>query len=452
MKQFSLIYFLLLISFVQLSCSNNSKDQKLPDVNLDQQLNSLLEVHGQQQGVSFFQLPSSSDFSNIPQDPKNPITKEKIALGKFLFHETAIGTKPKYVENAETYSCASCHHADAGFQAGMMQGIGEGGDGFGVRGEGRILSEHTQADSADVQSVRSPTVLNVAFTELVLWNGQFGAEGQNSGTEAQWTEGSPKAVNHLGFKGVETQAIAGLAVHRLEIKEWLQDDATYGKLFDDAYANLPKKDRCNAETAGMAIAAYERTITAEQAPFQQYLRGNQQALSHEQKQGAILFFGKANCVSCHTGPALNSDGFHALGMSDMPENGRIGTVPLDSRLGRGGFTKNPKDNFKFRTPQLYNLKDSPFLGHGGSYKSVREVIEYKNLAKADQPEVQQGQLSPAFVGLNLSAEEINQLTDFIENGLYDPNLRRFVPDVLPSNNCFPNNDQQSKMDLGCEGI
>jgi len=128
----------------------------------------------------------------------------------------------------------------------------------------------------------------------------------------------------------------------------------------------------------MAIAAYERTILSNQAPWQDWLRGNTSAMSDSEKRGAIAFFGKAECGSCHNGPALNSMSFHALGMEDL--TGADVVNGNDNDLGRGGFTQNPEETDKCKTPQLYNLKDSPFYGHGGNFNSVREVIEYKNNA------------------------------------------------------------------------
>jgi cytochrome c peroxidase len=71
-----------------------------------------------------------------------------------------------------TYSCASCHHVDAGFQSGLKQGIGEGGLGFGVHGEGRIKNAMYPESELDVQPIRTPTTLNVAYQEVMLWNGQ----------------------------------------------------------------------------------------------------------------------------------------------------------------------------------------------------------------------------------------------------------------------------------------
>lgn len=442
MKHFIYIIFLSSVFFA--SCGNDDNASEIDD----QLQDALLNVG---QNLDYYKLPNSGDFSSIPQDPNNPITPEKVELGKFLFHETAFATAGEFPITKFTYSCASCHHAGAGFQSGLAQGLGEGGEGFGMIGEGRTRNSLCEPSLCDVQPIRTPTVLNGAYQPLMLWNGQFGATSLNEGTEALWTEGTPKAKNQLGFEGLEIQAIAGLEVHRLAIDEESVIQHNYKELFDEAFGDINASERYSLITAGLAIAAYERTILADAAPFQYYIRGNKYALSDNQKKGAILFFGKAECFSCHTGPALNKMEFHALGMNEFDPSQVTHYNPEDpTQLGRFTFTGDEKDKYLFKTPQLYNLKHLNFLGHGASFHSVKEVIEYKNQGIAENPSVPLEVLSSEFKPLGLSDLEIDQLVDFIENGLYDQNLERYVPSSLPSGNCFPNNDEISQIDLGCK--
>lgn len=394
-------------------------------------------------------LPQSTDLSKIPSDPKNPLTAEKIHLGKFLFHETGLALNPKQVQGMNTYSCASCHHSKAGFQSGLKQGIGEGGTGFGLFGEARLLMEGYDETTIDVQPIRSPTILNTAYQDVMLWNGQFGATKSNIGTEGEWTPDTPKAVNSMGFEGLETQAIAGLEVHRLKCAPEMVENSAYKELFDAAYPEVPNNERYSQQNAALAIAAYERTVLANEAPFQRWLRGEADALNEMEVKGALLFYGKGECYKCHSGPGLNSIGFHALGMNDLEGSSVHGSVDEATKKGRGGFTNNPDDNFTFKTPTLYNLKDVRFLGHGGSFSNVRDIIAYKNLAVAENNNVPTENLSPLFKPLHLSETEIDQLTAFIENGLYDASLSRYVPETLPTGRCFPVADEQSKGELGC---
>jgi cytochrome c peroxidase len=418
----------------------------------DDELVDLLTIASNGEGLSYFKIPKSSNLDAIPEDPKNQLTPQKIELGKLLFHEPGIGIIPKNQISKQTYSCASCHHSNAGFQAGVKQGIGEGGVGFGLNGETRIAEPDYGFDFLDIQPIRSPSILNTAYQEAMLWNGQFGASGVNIGTEDQWSLRSPKEVNFLGFEGLEAQAIAALKIHRMKVTKEIVEELGYKELFDQAFSDYPESHRYNDTIAGLAIGAYERSVLADEAPFQKWLDGDNGALTEEQKKGAILFFGKAKCVSCHTGPALNSMEFYALGMHDLKGDGVLQTVAQDfftSAEGRGGFTGKEEDLYKFKVPQLYNLKDSPFYGHGGSFTSIKDVIIYKNEAVTENPVVPAENIYPGFQPKGLTSEEINQIADFIENSLYDPNLERYNPTTLPSGNCFPNSDAQSIIDLGC---
>ena len=184
------LFCLFLSTTILWSCEKDSVTNSQQDEELEQ----LLSTVNSGNGVDFFILPNSDDFANIPQDPNNPITKEKVELGKLLFHETGLAINPENSISTGNFSCASCHFASAGFQAGRFQGIGEGGIGFGENGEGRIKGSLYPGSMLDVQPIRSPSALNMAYQSAILWNGQFGATGPNSGTEYAWTEDTPKAV------------------------------------------------------------------------------------------------------------------------------------------------------------------------------------------------------------------------------------------------------------------
>ncbi len=436
-------------------CDGSDPIASSRDTPLDSALEDALARAG---GAESYLLPSSDDLEAIPQDPLNPLTREKVVLGQFLLHETNMAVNAKKADGTGMYSCASCHHAASGFQAGVPQGIGEGGIGFGRFGERRRRDPAYVPTDLDTQPVRSPTILNTAFQDVMLWNGQFGATGTNAGTESRWAAGTPIATNELGFQGLEIQAIAGLSVHRL-----VDGAATlyatvpeYRTLFDAAFPERPAGERATPETAGLAIAAYERTLLADRAPFQRWLRGETAAMSSAQKRGAVVFFAEANCSTCHGGPALStgangSTEFHAVGMGELLGPGVFSDFnPTDPvHLGRGGFTDRASDEYTFKTPTLYNLADHGFYGHGATFNTIREVVDYKNEAVSQSSIVPADRLSPWFVPQNLSLDQVDDLVAFLEGGLYDPDLSRYVPESLPSGACFPNNDPETKGDLGC---
>ncbi|SDR67504.1 cytochrome c peroxidase [Formosa sp. Hel1_31_208] len=438
------ILSVVLLAFVT-SCSSDDNYVQIPAESFLEQ--RLVDLYGAKEALV---LPYSNEFNLIPSDVNNPITEAKVTLGKFLFHETGLAKNPNMEESMNTYSCASCHHASAGFQSGIKQGIGEGGEGFGIFGESRHKNAMYLDEDLDIQPIRSPTILNAAYQEVMLWNGQFGASGINQGTEANWTTGTPKETNNLGFEGVETQAIAGLNVHRLLIDEDFIFSTTYKDMFDAAFPNVAPAERYTRVNAGLAIAAYERTVLPNQAPFQQWLRGDESALNEDETKGAILFYGKANCYACHSGPGLNGMDFYALGMKDLEGPDVINGVDDATKRGRGGFTGNSEDDYKFKTPQLYNLKDVSFFGHGGSLTTVKDVVDYKNEGIQENMNVPSAALSPLFTPLNLTEEEVDYIVLFLENALYDNNLQRYEPLDLPSGNCFPNADEQSSIDMGCD--
>ena len=432
--------------FVVAGCGgieSGGEEEMEQEVALDETLADIITIGGQRSLLDFA-FPESDEFGSIPQDPSNPLTADKVELGALLFHETALATNPVKSEALGSYSCATCHHAGAGFQAGIQQGIGEGGSGWGQNGEGRRVGASYASGETDVQTIRTPSVLNSAYQEVMGWAGTFGVRGPNRGSDAFWEEGTLFEVNNLGYDGLESQAIAGLTKHRMDDfqNSIISTDPIYQDLWQKVFPGMP----VTSEYVGLAIAAYERTLFASKAPFQRWLKGETMALSAAEKRGAIIFFDKARCEVCHTGPALNQMDFYALGMPDLP-GANLAADEMDI-LGRGAFINVAEEEYKFKVPQLYNLKDNPFYGHGGTFRSIREVVEYYNdgIPAVDLPP---GRITDRFVPLELTEEEMDDLTLFLTESLRDPDLDRYTKATLPSGNCTPANDAQAKRDLGC---
>lgn len=440
--------------FLLLSSCDNSDKEVIDDNKLVSELELLLIEKSPNGSLEFFELPDSKDFDKIPQDPLNPLNESKVELGKLLFHDPGILINPKKAIGLKTGSCATCHFADAGFSGGIKQAIGEGGVGF----HDRKVQDDYENDSIDAIPLKSPTIINNAYYRNVLWNGSMGAHANNEGTQNLWGPATPFVVNEFGLEGLETQALAALKTHRMGVDTTLFYSTEYKDLFEKAFPEITDPIHLYTSLSmAKAIAAYERVVLSNEAPFQQFLKGDKSALSDEEVKGALIFFGKGKCAECHTGPLLAANEFHAIGLNDFNENEVVfihtdpNINPDVASLGRGGFTKRVEDFYKFKTPQLYNLTDFKFYGHGSSFTSVKDIIEYKNLAIPENPYVEQEYLSPLFAPLNLNQEEIEDLVLFLENSLYDPDLKRYEPEYVPSQLCFPNNDPQSRIDLNCGG-
>jgi cytochrome c peroxidase len=285
-----------------------------------------------------------------------------------------------------------------------------------------------------------------------MWAGRFGAHGANAEVEHVWGVFDPATeVNHLGLDGLEAQNIEGTVTHRMSTDDYLLDTLGDRRFFDRAFPDFQGEARYGRIAVSFALSAYLRTILPDQAPWQDWLRGEKLALTEQQKRGALLFFGKAGCYRCHDGPALNGNTFHAIGVDDLCDIGGLRTSIDDTRnLGRGDFTRRVEDYYKFKVPQVYNTKDMPFYFHGSSKTTLREVVEYFNDGVPENDRVPLANISDYFHPLNMTEAEIDDLTEFLAEGLYDPNLQRFVPESVLSGNCFPNNDQQSRVDTGCQ--
>ena len=443
------LFILLSVLGVYSSCTHDV------ETDLDQSLISLLDNTSKTGSHNGYILPSSSDYSSLPnQDPKNPVTAEKVALGKMLFFETGIGLEPKYPVSKQAYSCSSCHIPERGFTAGRFQGIADGAVGFGVSGEKRKKNPYYEGSEVDAQGARPLPVINTAYVTNALWAGTFGSFDVNEGTESVWSQDTLVEINYKGLMGLEANNERALIVHRQLINKAITDSLGYTAMFDAAFPDIPESERYTRQTAAFAIAAYFRTILTNEAPFQQWLKGDLTAMTDQQKEGALLFFGKAGCVSCHNSPSLNSSPhlFFSLGVYNHYQTGYgvFRTDRHDKRnLGRGGFTGREEDMNQFKVPQLYNLKDFGFYFHGASKTSIRDVVEYFNNGIPENRDIPASQVTTLFRPLHLTEQEMDDLTEFLENGLYDANLVRYKPTQVMSGNCFPNNDLQSRMDMGC---
>ncbi len=413
---------------------------------LEDSLRAALTAQSGGLGLSAYVMPDSDDYDAIPQDPQNPITAEKVKLGQLFFHDNRFALDG-FSDQQPSWSCSTCHTVATGFKPGVPQGIGEGGAGIGV--ERRLvfgfdpLADDGAVNKPDMQPVAVPSMLNVAFQDVVLWNGQLG-NSSNGIVNSSLADNilvppnQPANVNVHQLAGIESQAIVGQSVHRLRFTHDspLQSIPEYQSLWNAAY---PGGSVDIAVDVGKAIAAFERTLFANQAPFQRWLKGDSNAMNESELAGANLFFGKAGCSECHQGPALSSrvganesEMFFAIGFADF-DNNKVavhGIIEDNARLGRGGFTQRTEQNYQFKVPQLYNLADANIFGHGASFTSIKAVVEYKNQAVPQNADAAVN-LDARFQPLNLSIREVNELTTFLTTALRDPNLARYFPRQLP---------------------
>jgi cytochrome c peroxidase len=323
---------------------------------------------------------------------------------------------------------------------------------------GRLLRTG-RLDALDSVARNAPGAIGAAFNNRLLMGGFAGEP-----------DSSPGGLNPFGHPAQENVALLLLDAHRmLEAQSAvLQQYATYRKLFRDAFP----EEAAQADAAGdlnllindvtvfRATATFLRTTVTRDTPWDHFLAGDNNALTPKQRRGAQLFFtratdGGAGCFTCHSGPMLNKqvndpdvagvgqfveENFYNLGLADHPLQAlnRAGRNDPNFRDdGRREVTGRDSDAFKFRTLTLRQLKDARFFFHNGSFKSVKEVVNYFNAGvPQDAQAAAAGTLTPRFThprgagsprGLGLSHEQVDDLADFLENALYDRAFVRYDP-------------------------
>jgi len=397
----------------------------------------------------------------------------KFELGRLLFFD-------KILSGNQNISCATCHHPLAATGDGLSLPIGEGGRGLGV-------TRDTGFSAAAVHERvprNAPPVFNLGAKEFAtlfhdgrVTTNSAAASGFDSPAGSSLPTGLENALavqamfpvtsgaemaGHAGENGVADFAAAGnLPAVWEALAARLRAIPEYVARFIAAFPDVTQAADINYGHAANAIAAFEnRAWRADNSPFDRFLRGDSGALSTAARRGMDLFYGKADCVSCHSGKFQTDQAFHSIAMV------QIGPGKGDDADGRGDFGRErvsgqSADRYKFRTPSLRNVALTGPWGHAGAYDSLEAVVRHHldPVAALNAYDTAQAVLPPRadlatldFVVQNDSARraaiaatselspmaltdaEVGDLLAFL-HALTDANLidlRRDVPRQLPS--------------------
>ena len=314
----------------------------------------------------------------IPAD--NPMTREKIELGRMLFFDPILsgnGGMP----------CAACHLPFAGWSVPEPVSLGYPGT---------------------VHWRNSQTIVNSAYYGKLFW------AGSSRSLEAQARSAARGGVAGNGEDDLMEARLAFVPEYRDRFR----------RVFGDDWPSV--------RHAYMAIAAFERTLVQTDTPFDRYMRGDDGALSDRQKRGLALFAGKANCIACHNGPLLSDEQYHNLGVPpyDGWEFDPLAQITFRFELYAKGSTeevyRNSKDDLglyfqtkdkrhlgKFRTPSLrYTVYTAPYM-HNGMLETLEDVVEFydRGGGENDFPATR----SPLVKPLRLSEDEAADLVAFLES-------------------------------------
>lgn len=294
----------------------------------------------------------------------NPPSAAKIELGKQLYFDGRLSKDG-------TVSCASCHDPKKGFSNGERFATGVGG----AKG-GRS----------------APSVINAAYYRQQFWDGRAASlEEQALGpiqNPIEMAETLESVVKKLS-------AIEG---YRSQFKDVFGSDVT-------------------SDGIGKAIAAYERTILSGNAPYDAFKAGDKTALSEIAERGRKLFFSKANCSACHSGPNFSDNSYHNVGIGmdqKKPDPGRVVVSRLEGDRGA------------FKTPTLREIaRTAPYM-HDGSLKTLEDVVEH--YIKGG---IANDYLDEDLFPLRLTADDKKDLVTFLVEGLSSPDYPDHKPPKLP---------------------
>ena len=294
-------------------------------------------------------LGLDEDLLVIPKD--NPLTKEKVALGKLLFFD-------KRLSGNNTVACATCHMPTLAFTDGQPVSMGI----------------HRQVGGRS-----APASINRVFSSAQFWDGRAAT------LEEQSVGPFINPIEH-GFKDHD------------ELVAKLKTITGYQPLFREAFG----ADEITIDLVGKAIASFQRTILSGNSPFDRFdYGGEDEALSASAQRGLKLFLGKARCTRCHSGFNFTDEKFHNLGID-------WDTDHVD--LGRYAVTKNPDDIGAFKTPTLREIsRTAPYM-HNGKFASLREVVEFYNKGGIKNPHQ-----DLLIIPLKLTDEEKTDLVAYLES-------------------------------------
>ncbi len=381
---------------------------------------------------------------------------QKFNLGKSLFFD-------KILSGNKNISCASCHNPLLGTSDRLSLGIGEGGTGLAMfRNAGKMNSRvHERVPR------NSPHLFNLSDKDIsfLFHDGRI-SKNKNypSGILSPAKEDLPEGLESLLsaqalFPPTSNTEMAGQGVEN-DISKYAEEGKLFGE--NSVWGVLTRRIRSNREYVRMfkasfqdikkatdikeihianALGEYEKiAYRSKNSPYDQYMRGDMDALSEKQIKGMQVFNGKGRCIECHSGSNFTDNKFHSIALPSIGEGKGHGDKKIED-FGRMGVTNSLDDIYKFRTPSLRNLSLTGPYGHNGAYKSIKGIIEHHlnpkkglrnyNLNKAllSQAEIFEGRDNIALTKIintkifntcdlevvELSNEEVGLLEDFLHS-------------------------------------
>ncbi len=395
--------------------------------------------------------PPPQPLPPVPVPPEYPITEEKRILGKILFWD-------EQLSSANSIACGSCH-IPSGAGADPNPATHPGPDGtFGTADDvlgslgvvrrdnaGNPIADMVFGFNRQVTGRAAPSYFASMFAPDIFWDGRATSEFVDP------LNGSSVVIATGG--ALESQAVGPILSHAEMAKDgrtWsdvtnklavvtplafgyayppdiaavLSGSATYPDLFANAFGD----GAITPVRIAFAIATYERTLVADQTPWDLFIAGDTNALTPQQQLGWEHLRDRTVCTNCHRPPQFTDNQFHNIGLR-----------PASEDTGRMAVTGNANDFGEFKTPSLRNVGLKGSLMHVGWVTSAADAVDFYISGQvnnghmqftADQSNIPGTPPGPArrYDNINIPVLDMNgqpfraAVIDFLENGLTDPRV------------------------------
>lgn len=306
-----------------------------------------------------------------------------VLLGRDLFFDPILSGN-------RNIACATCHDPAQGTSDGVSLSLGEGATGRGIARSGPADLTRIERHTPSLYNLGADEFTTMMYDGRVesdpatrfgfrLPDGLFLERPVPSALAAQALMSLVGADEMAGHKGenpvgdaVAAGNVTGLGGAWDLLARRVADTPAYRRRF--AWL-LGPDEPVHATDIARALAdfmAFE--FRATDSPFDAFLRGDDTALGNGALRGMSLFYGKANCATCHSGPFQTDHGFHAIGTPQIGPGKSHGTGLADH--GRSIATGVPEDRYRFRTPSLRNVTLSAPYGHTGAFATLDSVIRH----------------------------------------------------------------------------
>ena len=347
--------------------------------------------------------PALAPLGPVPEPKDNPMTPEKVELGKTLFFDGKLG-------GDTSTPCSACHLPEAGWD---------------------FPSDISMGYPGTVHWRNSQTIINSAYYGKLFW------AGSAKSLEAQAKGAAKGAVAGNGEDDLMEARLALVPEYVTQFKQVFGDD-------------WPK-----VSNAWKAIAAFERTLVQRDTPLDNYLLGDTKALTAAQLQGKTLFEGKAQCIACHNGALASDEQFYNIGVPSNQrwENDALAQITFRYEMYAKGSNEKLYRNAKsdpgvyfrgkindmkgaFRTPSLRYIKYTAPYMHNGTLATLSDVVDFYDrggVVPGATPSVYANNKSKLIKPLGLSKQEKEHLLAFLDAfsgekiGLARPDIPGYQP-------------------------